>query len=238
MRLIGFSTGALAYSDFRKALSMLNDEGVIAVELSALRMSEWFPFLTAIDEIDVSQFSYVSVHLPSSMNKSEERAVVDSLKQSMTTCNWPLILHPDAVTDWALWRALGSTICVENMDTRKPIGRTERELELVFEKLPEARFCFDIGHALQVDTTMGEAYRMLKQFGDRLVQVHVSEVNSRSKHDVLSYTTIESFQEVAHMISNDVPIILETPVEQSQMRLEIAKARFALPAERRTTLVT
>jgi hypothetical protein len=34
MRPIGFSTGALAFGDFRRALSMLKDKPVSAVELS------------------------------------------------------------------------------------------------------------------------------------------------------------------------------------------------------------
>jgi sugar phosphate isomerase/epimerase len=123
------------------------------------------------------------------------------------------------------------------MDTRKPIGRTDRELEVVFNLLPDARLCFDVGHAWQVDSTMGEAYWILKAYGDRLRQVHVSEVNSRSKHDSLSYSTIQSFQEIAHMIPVDIPLVLETPVRQDQMRGEMAKARFALSVTREAALV-
>jgi sugar phosphate isomerase/epimerase len=116
------------------------------------------------------------------------------------------------------------------MDSRKPIGRTASELAEVFTRLPEAGLCFDIGHAWQIDPTMGEAYWILKWFGGRLRQLHVSEVNSRSKHDVLSFATIQSFKEVAHMIPDDVPIVLETPVGQSSIQSEIKKARFALAA--------
>ncbi len=80
---------------------------------------------------------------------------------------------------------------------------------LVFELLPEATFCFDIGHARQFDSTMTEAYLLLKAFQDRLRQVHVSEVNTNSKHDVMSYASILVFREVAHLIPPDVPLILE-----------------------------
>ncbi len=40
MRPIGFSTGALARADFRRALDMLLARNITVVELSALRLSE------------------------------------------------------------------------------------------------------------------------------------------------------------------------------------------------------
>lgn len=223
---IGFSTGALAYSDFRTALRMLHDEDIPAVELSALRMPEWVPLVEALESLDLSDFNYISIHLPSLMDTSEERQIVSSL-HGLPHHDWPLILHPDTVSDFGLWSELGERICIENMDKRKPSGRTQPELDLIFQQLPMARLCFDIGHAWQVDPTMNEAYEILKCYREKIVQIHVSEVNSRSKHDVLSYSTIQSFRDISHMIPS-VPLILETPVLQSEMRQEINKVRFAL----------
>jgi hypothetical protein len=123
------------------------------------------------------------------------------------------------------------------MDKRKPIGRTVRELAGVFADLPDASFCFDIGHAKQVDSTMTESYFLLQEFGSRLRQVHVSEVNTRSKHDPLSLTSVLAFQEVAAMIPEGTPLILETPVGEDQMDREMARAHEALPLDV-ATLVT
>lgn len=222
--LIGFSTGAVAFADFRQGLSILREEGVEAVELSALRMPEWFPLLDALGTLDLSSFRYVSVHLPSQMGVAEERSVAESLHN--VGQGYPLVLHPDAISDFGLWRDSQEQLCVENMDSRKPIGRTECELDQIFNQLPRARLCFDIGHARQVDPTMSVAYRILKCYRDRIVQVHVSEVNSRSRHDVLSYSTMQAFRDVAHMVPR-VPLILETPVSQRDLRQEVNKARFA-----------
>ncbi|HEY6255231.1 MAG TPA: hypothetical protein VIY51_05500, partial [Xanthobacteraceae bacterium] len=120
---------------------------------------------------------------------------------------WPLVIHPDVIGDFGLWRELGDAVCIENMDKRKPIGRTAEELESVFRELPDATFCFDIGHARQVDLTMTEAYLILRGFAPKLRQVHISEVNSRSKHDALSYSSIVAFREVAQLIPEHVPVI-------------------------------
>ncbi len=118
------------------------------------------------------------------------------------------------------------------MDKRKPIGRTAGELGRIFEQLPDATFCFDIGHARQCDPTMTEAYLILREFGSKLRQVHVSEVNTRSKHDLLSYASILAYREVAQMIPAKAPLILETPVAEDQIEAEIAKVRKALPLPR------
>jgi hypothetical protein len=75
---------------------------------------------------------------------------------------------------------------------------------------------------------MIEAYQMLKKFGPRLRQVHVSEVNSRNKHDPLSFISIIDFQEVAHLIPPDVPIIIESIVSDDQIGAEISRVQKAL----------
>lgn len=49
MRMIGFSTGALALGDYRHALEMLVDKDVNALELSALRQDELQPLVEDLD---------------------------------------------------------------------------------------------------------------------------------------------------------------------------------------------
>lgn len=228
MRPIGFSTGALAYSNFRRGIELSRAVGCEAIELSALRQSELFGLLDAIPELDLSSFNYVSIHAPSQFDHHWEAIGFTRLYEERWR-NWPIVVHPDALFDTSLWRMFGNLICVENMDKRKPIGRTVRELDSIFKQLPDAALCFDIGHARQCDPTMTEAYLILREFGPKLKQVHVSEVNSASKHDVLSYASVMAFQDLAHLIPAHVPLILETPSDRVDMPTEIAKALEALP---------
>ena len=228
MRPIGFSSGALAYADFRRGVAMLRNRNIQTLELSALRQSELLPLVESLDDLDLNQFAYIAVHAPSQIDASSEGAIF-ALLTRIRHHRWPIILHPDAVHDWSLWRSFGDVLCIENMDKRKPIGRTTEELKEIFQRVPDASFCFDIGHARQVDSTMTEAYLMLKAFGGRLRQVHLSEVNTRSKHDPLSYGSILAFREVAHLIPEPVPVILETPVREDQIELEIERALESLP---------
>ena len=233
MRPIGFSTGALAYGNFREGLRMLGQKEVQAVELSALRQGELDPLLQAIPSLDLSSFDYISIHVPSQFEAGWE-AVMWRLIVGGVPGGWPVVLHPDAIDDFGMWRELGASVCIENMDKRKPVGRSVGELARIFAELPDATFCFDIGHARQFDPTMTEAWLILREFGSKLRQVHVSEVNTRSRHDCLSYASILAFQEVAHLIPEGVPLILETPVPEGDMRVEIEKVREALPINRTT----
>ncbi len=228
MRPIGFSTGAIAYADFNQALEVLRDESVTCVELSALRFQEARPLLSVIRELDLARYSYVSFHAPSSFNSEQEKVLASELREYLPP-NWPIILHPDTIHDKNLWRHFGSQLAIENMDQRKPSGRTVEELAVVFDQLPDAAFCFDIGHARQCDTSMTEAYRMLKAFHQRLVQVHVSEVNSSSQHDPVSYAAQISFREVSGLIPTNIPLIVESRVHSTEIGREIRRIYEALP---------
>ncbi len=195
MRPIGFSTGAVAYSDFRRALELLAVEAVSCIELSALRLHEVVPLLNAITTLDLRPYKYVSFHAPSKFSSEEEPNLVEQLK--CVPREWPIILHPDMIHNPGVWQQFGSQLAIENMDRRKPWGRTVEELTRTFDDLPEATMCFDIGRARQCDTSMTEAYRMLKKFQHRLKQIHISEVNTASQHDPISYAAKVAFQEVA-----------------------------------------
>jgi hypothetical protein len=208
---------------------MIRASRIQAVELSALREGELVPLLDTLDSLELNQFTYKSIHAPSEFSAANEGIIRDRLYRELWR-NWPIVIHPDTIHDFGLWRDFGSLLAIENMDKRKPIGRSAQELASIFDRLPNATLCFDIGHARQVDPTMTEAYLILRDFGTRLRQVHVSEVNTRSKHDALSYASILAFREVAELIPSDIPLILETPITEFEIEAEIAKVHSALPS--------
>jgi hypothetical protein len=161
------------------------------------------------------------------MEQSYEPTALKLLQQ-VAARNWPIIVHPDAMHTPSAWACLGDSLCVENMDKRKPIGQTANDLAKFFHALPNASLCFDIGHARQVDPTMSEAWAILQRFRNRIRQLHVSEVNTQSKHDPLSLESILAFQKVSHLLPADAPVILESRVEASEIEEEIKIALNAL----------
>jgi hypothetical protein len=230
MRLIGFSTGALSRGDFRAALRVLLQAHVYAVELSALRQNELIPLINDLNGLDLREFRYTAFHAPSVMDREFETVAIDALHE-VALRGWPIIIHPDAMHDPSRWENFGDLLCIENMDKRKPIGETAASLSEIFKFLPHASLCFDIGHARQVDPTMSEAAAILQCHKGRLRQVHISEVNSQSKHDPISYESILAFQRVAHLIPEAVHVIVESRVSEDHVDEEIQIARKALSFE-------
>ncbi len=230
MRTIGFSTGALARGDFRRALHMVEGKGLSAIELSALRQDELQTLVEQVANLDLSSFKCVSFHAPSSMEREFEPLALRLLER-VAEIGWPIIVHPDAMYEPKEWARLGNRLCLENMDKRKPVGQTADHLARFFEILPEASLCFDIGHARQVDPTMSEASAILSRFADRIQQLHVSEVNSQSRHDRLSFESVLAFQRISHLLPTDVPVILESRVEEAEIDEEISRACDALAPE-------
>lgn len=222
-QLVGFSTGSLAPGSTRQAVEMLRGLGTTALELSALRINELDEVLSFINIADFTGFDYVSFHAPSRLNGISEADLILQLHPVIQK-RWPVIVHPDVVTDWPAWRALGDLLVIENMDGRKPLGRTIEELEPIFTKLPEAGFCLDIGHAGQIDPSMALAVDLLDAFNTRLVEVHLSVVDDSFAHQPLTVASIASFGPVLRDLPNHVAIILETPVQADAMSKQLAMA--------------
>lgn len=229
--VVGFSTGSLALGDVRLGLRMVAGHATPAIELSALREAELIPLVESLDDLDLSRFSYVSLHAPSRLQELSEREVIGLLR-TVIGRGWPIVVHPDIITDFNAWRVLGDRLCLENMDKRKSTGRTAHELETFFARLPDARLCFDLGHARQIDPTMCEADAILRQFGDRLRQIHLSLVNSKGGHEPLNYESTLAYRRVSHLLPQDIPIILETPVPAAGIDAEMKKVGWLRSALR------
>jgi hypothetical protein len=227
MKPIGFSTGALAKGDFAAGLALQRDVSRIdAVELSALRDHELPSLVAAIPSLDLDEFEYISFHAPSKLQTMDEHAVFELLLQLPET--WPVVVHPELLQTPSLWLQLGERLCLENMDNRKTTGRTIAELRSLFEVFPAATFCLDLGHARQIDPTMVSAMLMLQEFGDRLVELHISEVGPRGEHLPLGATTRQAFARVVHLVPADCPLIIESiiPAELIESELDAVSALF------------
>jgi hypothetical protein len=222
MRSIGFSTGALAKGDFRRGIDLQRgDARIRAIELSALRDHELPGLVEGVKALELDHFAYVSVHAPSKLSSLSEAAVFDQI--AALPAAWSVIVHPELLGDRERWRSLGPRLCIENMDNRKTTGRTVDEVAELFEEFPEAGFCLDLGHARQIDPTMATALRMLRSFGPRLRQLHVSEVGPRGEHRPLSVLSVYAFLLVRDRVAPECPVIIESVVGEAEMGAEILK---------------
>lgn len=224
-RKVGFSTGALEKGNFRRAVEWLLREDVQSVELSALRFEELEPLVNALSGLPVDRFSYVSFHAPSSFPAELEDRVVELL-EVVRDRGWNVVVHPDVIRTPALWRRFGTQLLIENMDRRKAVGRSARELESIFEQLPDARLCLDLAHARQLDTTLTVLRGILRQFSSRVAEIHISELDSRCSHQPLSCSAVKDYKSLAGELNAEWPIIIESmldgnraPLRRSELEL-------------------
>ena len=159
---------------------MLADKDVNAVELSALRQEELEALIGDLENLDLRKFQYIAFHAPSSLEPSFERTALELLEQ-VAGRGWPIVVHPNVMHNIEAWARFDALLCVENMNKRKPIGETAADLVKIFRVVPRASFCFDTGRARQVDPTMSEVTRILQLCGDKLKQLHVSDVNKQKQ---------------------------------------------------------
>ena len=232
MHSIGFSTGALAYGDFQRGLALQLRNGIDAIELSALREDELDCLIAALPDLDLSAFSYRSFHAPSELHRLTSAELAEKLAP-IATAGFPIIVHPNIIgEDFAPWRHLGESVLLENMDTRKPVCRTAREMLPYFEALPDARFCFDIGHAHQVDPTMTVAFEFLHRFRTKLAEIHISDVSWNCKHRPIGTAAALSFHGAARWIPDDVPVIIESVITEDEIEHELETVRRCLDSRR------
>jgi hypothetical protein len=229
MRQIGFSSGALALGDFRRGINLQRRDNIQAIELSALREDELDCLIDALPTLDLSQFSFRSFHAPSRLARLSNVELVERLRP-VAERGFPIVVHPDIIDDFGPWKSLGSAVLLENMDQRKRVCRTAREMDPFFDHLPDARLCFDIGHARQVDPTMSIAVDLLLRFHDQLAEVHISEVSWEHRHVAISSAAALAFWKIAALIPESIPIIIESLIPSEQIDNELDIVRRCLQA--------
>jgi hypothetical protein len=229
---IGFSTGALERGNYRDAVRWMVGNDIHSMELSALRFDELEPLVSSLHELPLDRFEYVSFHAPSSFRVDQEDRVIELL-QPVHRRGWNIVVHPDVIYTPARWQKFGEQLLIENMDRRKPIGRTPSELTDLFSRLPKAQLCLDVAHARQMDTTLTLLWDILRRFADRVAEIHISELDSRCRHQPMSRGAVMDYKKVMSRAGRSAPVIVESMLDNSrsaQRQDELLLAREALTA--------
>jgi hypothetical protein len=204
----GVSTGV--FDESRNAWERLVADAcgvsTYAVELSALSEEELPGLVAYLASEPRLPFRYVSVHAPTKNRKLDDAVSARALGDLPLWVR-SIVTHPDSLHELAPYRELGTRLVLENMDDRKSTGRVADELELVFDELPHAGFCFDVAHVHAIDPTMAAGHELLDRFRSRLRQVHLSSLCG-GHHVPLTEDDEVLFADVLDRCS-DVPWILE-----------------------------
>jgi hypothetical protein len=148
----------------------------------------------------------LSVHAPSDLNTSDI-ALLTALPAAVDT----IVVHAEHFRrHLELLAPLGSRVAIENLDSDERYGSSVSDLEEIFTRLPEARFCLDVAHADWRDPSQELAHALLDRFSDRLAQVHLSVLAPSCWHLPLTETALRRLEPVLARVRH-VPWVLESP---------------------------
>ena len=204
---------------------MLKHE-VHTMELSALRFDELRPLVEGLEQLPLKEFEYVSFHAPSAFAIEQEGEVIELL-QPVAARGWNIVLHPDVLYTPDRWSCFGPQLLIENMDRRKAVGRTVPELTPIFAELPQARLCLDVAHARQLDTTLVLLWDLVRTFTDRIAEIHISELDSRCRHQPMSRGAVVDFQQVLGRTLSAAPVIVESMLDERREGLRMEELQMA-----------
>lgn len=209
--LVGVSTGYMvgARGDWPRLVAAAEALSDDVVELSALAAAELPGLVAFLDAAPALPFRRVSVHGPSKGWDGTPDALAARLVALPARVEG-VVMHPETLGDPDAFASLGERLRLENMDPRKPDGRTADELARYFDLLPRARFCFDIAHAQLLDPSLALAHELLDAFGDRLAEVHVSSIDPDGRHMRLRPEDAAAFLPVLERCVG-VPWVFEAP---------------------------
>jgi hypothetical protein len=213
--LVGFSTGAIDRDDLSSALEVARNEAMAICELSALRLGELDGLCDLVAD-GVVGFERVSVHGPAKELVGDNARLADRLAKLGTD----VVMHPDCLgerSSWQQWSVLGSSLLIENNDSRKAWGRSIVDLDSVFGELGKASFCLDVSHAL--DSGGRDLVPALAgRYRQRLVQVHIGCRCGGARDELLEPGELEALGAVWSVIGRRVPVLIERPAGTRELR--------------------
>jgi len=224
---MGFSTGSLyramdTYS--QEAIKKIGGLSTDAIEVMCAhaedidRLPAMIPWLT--------DFKTKSVHLPVNLryqNTSQVRQLLGRTSAFYHAIGASLaVLHPDLVDDWSVFDDSPMNIAIENMDCRKNSFQFTDDLSEAFTKHPRLLFVLDLNHCFSNDPSMALADELMRLFGDRLAEVHISGFDGKYHSPLFR---ANQPQILDHLPETDCPIIIESPCDFDELAQEISYIR-------------
>lgn len=210
-RPVGFSHGALykihdVYS--MQNIQLFENCGCTAIEINFHRVQEAYNFNKIVPFI--KNFQYVSMHAPCDCrygNNVKTRALLKLIESMSLEINAELVVvHPDLVDDWTVFDNLQVSWAIENMDERKDCYKNVADLQQFLNHYHNWGLVLDLGHANVNDKTMVLADDIIKNFQNKIKEIHLS--GYKTFHDPLYQTRQVEIIERCKQL--EVPIIIES----------------------------
>lgn len=214
--LIGFSTGCF-YKTKIKPISLdcfkiIKSTEASAIEINCIDINNLYRFSKITKTYLLKNFSYISLHAPAKnfyyRDNLKSRSILELIfklnKEIELNC---VIIHPDKVLNWKLFKNYPLNFAVENMDARKKTGKTAKSLTPILKKT-NFKMTLDLNHCFTNDTSMRLAKNFIKKYENKIAQAHVS--GYIESHQPLYLTKQTQILKPIKCLTNNFPIIVES----------------------------
>lgn len=214
---IGFTTGRFDKISLEKKIDFFGKLGCTAIEVGWFNFEGFEKFDKLFSEVNLNQFSYRSMHAPVRIagellvyqNDQTTREILEGIEKFIKKYQiQTVVLHPDRVKDWSVFEGCSIPFAIENMDNRKEVGRTVKDLDEYF-KLFNAGFVIDVNHVCCNDNTLKLFTDFFVNFQNRLKHFHLSGYSEY--HELLSETKQTAIIDLVK--DKNLPIIIESTCE-------------------------
>ena len=215
-RIISFSLGNIwRWSDSpdrSKLIRYLKTLDISGVEIVFPTEQELNAFhLSGIDAQWLSGLPYTTIHAPFNLFSSHasEETILNQLniisELYEKTHAKSVVFHPASCEKLAPLKDRDFHVTVENLPPGRHTGIPE--LHRIFNEYPEFSFCLDISHAYL--WSKYETARLIRKFGSRLSQIHLSGTYRRKSHQSLQSVSRDFLQTIEDIKHLDVPLVVE-----------------------------
>ncbi|MDD3627169.1 MAG: hypothetical protein PHV06_07605 [bacterium] len=190
-----------------------NLEHIDGIEITFASKNELMAFeLSRENRKWLSKQKYVSIHAPfnmlrASQNEKEYRDQLKSIEKIYKETNSKnVVIHPTELPqNTAILKDYKMDISVENMPPVKCFNVVN--LGDVLKKNPGFGLCIDVAHAYLWSRDMTK--RLVKKFGDRVTQIHLSGTYKRRDHQSLQVVTSNFLKSLEPIYPLSIPIVIE-----------------------------
>ncbi|MFH1427769.1 MAG: hypothetical protein ABIG60_04565 [Patescibacteria group bacterium] len=214
--LLGFSTGffyKFGQPMSREAILLCKKLGCQAIELCGV-LPERINLLKNIKKNDLHKFKYISLHSSGLMkykNNNKTKSMLDIIQEAHDKLNFNcVIIHPDLIEDWAVFKNYTFPLAVENMDRLKKSGKTPRSFKKILAN-KKIKLVLDLNHCYTIDKSMKLAEKFYHNFKKQICEIHLSGYKNKNELHVPLFKTKQNI--ILRAVKNDLPIIIESTCE-------------------------
>ncbi len=153
---------------------------------------------------DLSAFEYVSIHAPAEFSASDVDLMMMMANEHRID---NFVFHPSARSNWDLLSRSGLPVSIENMDSRKDVGKDIGEIASILKRYGFG-LTLDLQHCFTNDGSMSSAREFQGLLGDLIVEYHLSGFDRKWNHFPLFKTGQDAI--IESLKNKKAPIIIES----------------------------